>query len=74
MLPRRLHGGRVGSLAFVGPVPEARGRGWGRALHAAALARLARTGAAEYVDFTDEQNVPMRRVFAANGCREGARS
>jgi len=66
MLPER--DGVVGWLALVGLVPEVRGRGLGRELHAAGLAELRRRGATVYRDRTDENNLPMLRVFAANGC------
>lgn len=58
-----------GAILFMGLAPEARGRGLGRALHRAALLRLARSGSTEYVDATRVSNPAMQRIFAAHGCR-----
>jgi len=63
----------AGSIFYVGIVPEKRGRGFGRLLHALALDALAARGAKRYVGSTELRNAPMRRVFARNGCREIAR-
>ncbi len=59
---------RAGTILFMGVFPEARGRGLAKALHAATLHRLRAAGAQRYVDATREENAPMQRVFAANGC------
>jgi GNAT superfamily N-acetyltransferase len=53
---------------FIGVVPAFRGRGLGRALHAAALHELKR-GAVGYRDTTDSMNLAMQRIFFRNGCR-----
>jgi len=59
---------REGTLSYVGVVPAHRGRGLGRALHAAGLRLLAEAGALRYAGSTDVRNAAMARVFAANGC------
>ncbi len=59
-----------GSIFNIGLVPEYRGRGLGRLLHARGLHDLKHLGATRYVGSTDILNVPMRRIFAANGCTE----
>jgi RimJ/RimL family protein N-acetyltransferase len=58
-----------GSLFYIGVVPEHRGRGLGRALHAAGLEFLARKGVSRYVGSTDTRNHPMLAIFLSNGCR-----
>jgi RimJ/RimL family protein N-acetyltransferase len=58
-----------GTLFYVGVVPAERGHGYGKLLHAAGLSFLARSGVSHYVGSTDTRNVPMLRVFDANGCR-----
>ncbi len=57
-----------GSLFIVGLVPEYRGQGFGRVLHAKGLELLAEMGVENYVGSTDLANAPMLRVFEANGC------
>jgi GNAT superfamily N-acetyltransferase len=57
-----------GTLFYVGVLPRFRGRGYGRALHAAGLSMLAERGAVGYFGSTDTRNEPMLRVFARNGC------
>lgn len=70
VLPQRFPGpGDEGTLFYMGIVPELRGRGLGRALHAAGLGFLARAGVTRYVGSTDARNAPMLRVFAVNECR-----
>lgn len=64
---------RVGSFAYIGLVPELRGKGLGTRLHAAGLDLLAAAGATTYRDATAHENVAMQRVFKRNGCaRSGA--
>jgi ribosomal protein S18 acetylase RimI-like enzyme len=58
-----------GSLFFVGVMPEYRGQGQGKVLHAKGLEMLASIGVKEYVGSTDVQNEAMIKTFAANGCR-----
>lgn len=58
-----------GSLFVVGLTPEYRGKGYGKILHAKGLELLAAQGVEEYVGSTDIHNIPMIRVFEANGCR-----
>ncbi len=57
-----------GTLFYIGVLPEYRGRGYGRMLHALGLEELSRHGATRYVGSTDERNVPMIHVFRANKC------
>jgi RimJ/RimL family protein N-acetyltransferase len=59
---------REGTLSYVGVVPAHRGRGLGRALHAAGLHLLAGAGALRYAGSTDVRNTAMARVFERNGC------
>jgi ribosomal protein S18 acetylase RimI-like enzyme len=59
---------REGTMSYVGVLPSHRGRGLGRALHAAGLHLLAEAGALRYVGSTDVRNTAMARVFAQNGC------
>ena len=58
----------TGTLLYVAVLPERRGEGLGRALHAFGLSELARRGARDYVGSTDPDNAPMIAIFAANGC------
>ena len=57
-----------GTLFYVGVRPAFRGRGYGRALHAAGLQFLERRGVTRYVGSTDERNAPMIAVCRTNGC------
>lgn len=57
-----------GTLSYVGVLPPHRGRGVGRALHAAGLHLLAGAGAQRYAGSTDVRNVPMARIFEQNAC------
>lgn len=58
-----------GSLFFIGVLPEYRGAGLGKVLHAKGLEMLSEIGVKEYVGSTDVQNNAMLHAFAANGCR-----
>lgn len=58
-----------GSLFYVGVLPDHRGHGHGKRLHAAGLEFLARNGIGHYVGSTDSRNMPMLAIFAANDCR-----
>lgn len=62
-----------GTLFYVGVLPEFRGRGFGRMLHASGLAFLAGRGITRYVGSTDARNFPMIAVFRANGCEQTGR-
>lgn len=62
-----------GTLFYVGVLPEFRGRGFGRVLHASGLAFLAAKGIRRYVGSTDARNLPMIAVFRANGCGQTGR-
>lgn len=59
----------AGTLAYFGLLPHHRGKGLGRALHAAALRALAAAGATTYEDATAGDNAAMQRIFEQNGCR-----
>lgn len=63
----------LGTQFYIGIIPAFRGRGLGKALHAAGLQFLAESGVAKYVGSTDERNAAMLRVFDANGCAESGR-
>ncbi len=54
------------SIAMLGVTPAARGRGWGRRLHAHALAVAARE-AKLHMGATASANIAMRRILEANG-------
>ncbi len=70
VLPQRFPGpASEGTLFYVGVLPQERGRGFGRALHAEGLGFLARAGVRHYIGSTDERNAPMIRIFEANKCR-----
>ncbi len=58
-----------GSLFYVGVLPQFRGHGYGKRLHAAGLEFMARNGIEHYVGSTDSRNMPMLAVFAANECK-----
>jgi ribosomal protein S18 acetylase RimI-like enzyme len=62
-----------GTLFYVGVLPEFRGRGFGRMLHASGLAFLAGRGITRYIGSTDARNFPMIAVFRANGCEQTGR-
>jgi GNAT superfamily N-acetyltransferase len=59
-----------GTIFHIGVVPEQRGHGLGRVLHAKSLGLLKAAGAQSYIGSTDVENVAMRAVFRVNGCRE----
>lgn len=60
----------VGTIFYLGVVPERRGQGAGRRLHRYGMGRLRAVKAERYVDSTDPRNEAMRAVFRANGCHE----
>jgi GNAT superfamily N-acetyltransferase len=60
--------GAVGTLLYFGVVPEFRGCGLGRALHAEALWAMRAAGLVRYQDATGYDNAPMRAIFAGAGC------
>ncbi|MHC5012434.1 MAG: GNAT family N-acetyltransferase [Planctomycetota bacterium] len=62
-------GDETATLQYLGLVPEARGRGHGRALLLTVLHEARGEGAAHYVGSTSVTNAPMRRVFERIGCR-----
>jgi GNAT superfamily N-acetyltransferase len=64
----------TGSMAYVGLLPEHRGKGLGRRLHAHALASLRAAGMRSYEDATAAGNHAMRRVFEQNGCEPAGTS
>lgn len=56
-----------GRLFYFGLLPEYRGKGWGSTLHKLSL--LKKMGAAYYIGATGYKNIPMQRIFQANGCQ-----
>lgn len=62
-----------GTLFYVAVLPEFRGRGYGRVLHASGLAFLAARGVTRYIGSTDARNYPMIAVFKANECEQTGR-
>lgn len=58
-----------GSLFHVGIVPEMRGLGYGKILHAHGMSQLKAWGVKEYVGSTDVVNLAMIQVFLSNDCR-----
>jgi RimJ/RimL family protein N-acetyltransferase len=58
----------LGTLFHIGILPEFRGRGLGRILHAKGLELLA-DEVGTYVGSTHVANAPMIRVFERNGCQ-----
>ena len=65
-------GERCGGINMLGVLPEQRRRGWGARLHRHLMWEV-RQRAPLYLGGTDAANVPMRRLFALNGCREDGR-
>lgn len=61
-------GGRTGTLGYIGLLPNLRGRGLGRALHAEALWLMRSSGLERYEDGTEWDSAPMRAIFEAAGC------
>jgi len=62
-----------GTLFYVAVLPEFRGRGYGKVLHASGLAFLASRGVTNYIGSTDARNYPMIAVFRANECEQTGR-
>lgn len=58
-----------GRLFYFGLLPEYRGKGWGSTLHKLSLHLLKKMGAAYYIGATGYKNIPMQRIFQANGCQ-----
>jgi GNAT superfamily N-acetyltransferase len=58
----------TGTLGYIGLLPELRGRGLGRALHAEALWLMRSSGLERYEDATGYDNAPMRAIFAGAEC------
>jgi ribosomal protein S18 acetylase RimI-like enzyme len=59
-----------GDLVYLGVVPEARGRGVGRALLGQAIRDTARMGLPALVVAVDTQNAPAVRLYAGAGFKE----
>lgn len=53
---------------FLGILPEQRQQGLGREIHRLGLQALSNLGARQYWGETFVGNLPMQRIFAANGC------
>jgi ribosomal protein S18 acetylase RimI-like enzyme len=62
-----------GRIYYIGSLPNVRGQGVGRLVHAASLFMLQEMGAAVYKGSTHAANIPMQHVFRKNGCIEGKR-
>ncbi|MDP4199854.1 MAG: GNAT family N-acetyltransferase [Bacteroidota bacterium] len=60
--------GDLGSIFHVGILPKFQGLGYGKIIHAHGLESLRALGAKKYVGSTPPDNIPMQRVFRANGC------
>jgi GNAT superfamily N-acetyltransferase len=74
VLPQNFSGKRhEGTLFYVAVLPEFRGRGYGKVLHASGLAFLAARGVTRYIGSTDARNYPMIAVFRANECEQTGR-
>ncbi|MCF6409542.1 GNAT family N-acetyltransferase [Pseudalkalibacillus salsuginis] len=58
-----------GRLFYFGLVPKYRGKKWGTTLHELSLQFLKSMGATYYIGATGHRNIPMQRIFEANGCR-----
>ncbi len=59
-----------GRITYIGLLPERRGEGLGREVHRHGLAMLFAQGCKLYEGGTDVANVPMQRLFLANGCEK----
>lgn len=57
-----------GRLFYFGILPDKRGQGLAKQMHADSLYLLKNLGAGYYVGSTHETNTRMRRVFKSNGC------
>jgi ribosomal protein S18 acetylase RimI-like enzyme len=60
-------------IAYIGVVPEARGRGLGAWVHRHGFRMLRDQGGKLYHGGTAATNAPMLRLFRAHGCKEAAR-
>src|SRR5579859_4578647 len=54
---------KTASIAYVGIVPKARGKGLGLILYHHGLAKMKAAGARKFIDSTDVQNHSMRKIF-----------
>lgn len=57
-----------GRLFYFGILPAYRNKGWGETLHILSLHLLKKMGATYYIGATGHKNIPMQRIFQANGC------
>jgi RimJ/RimL family protein N-acetyltransferase len=60
----------LGTILNIGLIPNVRGKGYGRIIHAKGLELLKKMGAKKYMGSTDMNNHAMLRVFKSNGCRK----
>jgi hypothetical protein len=60
----------LGTIYYLGILPEYRKRGLGRKLHAEGLNFLREMGAKKYVGSTDKANHGMINIFEKNGCHK----
>lgn len=58
-----------GRIYYIGTLPAARGKGIGKAVHAASLRMLKEMGAVVYEGSTHAENLTMQQVFERNGCK-----
>jgi RimJ/RimL family protein N-acetyltransferase len=71
ILPQVYHDDNtMGSLFYIGVLPEHRRKGYGTLLHAAGLEMLKERGVRRYVGSTHPDNAAMLQVFRRNGCHQ----
>jgi RimJ/RimL family protein N-acetyltransferase len=61
---------KLGSVYYLGLIPEARNKGYGKIIHSKCLDILKELGAKKYIGSTNTNNEPMCRVFESNGCKK----
>ncbi len=59
---------QAGTLFYIGVIPEFRGKGFGKILHAEGLSILANNNIHTYKGSTDIANKPMLKIFEQNNC------
>lgn len=69
MLPQLFdYGNEEGTLFYMGIIPEYRGKGLGKILHAIGLEFLSKKKVLKYKGSTDIENKPMINIFMINNC------
>lgn len=61
---------KLGTVFYLGLIPNARNKGYGKIIHSKCLDLLKVQGAEKYIGSTNINNKPMCTVFESNGCKE----